>query len=241
MEDLPNEISSLVDFDKAFVAQYIDHISEKKNLFFLYTRYSCHNEISHVHKIGRHIFSPKFGLLIINGLNVQLDCTILSYSASLPLQHLFVQFLFLSNIGLHNLLNSYLIRFLPAAGKLFNLQAVFSHSQSGQLGTKLLSIVLLPIRNILLYPPCALSIGTQEMLQFRMQLVLCGIADSYLLLLQLPSSKLLKLQLCGSTSSVVVFTTFGSYLFSFVYGVSSIFNRLSIYKYMCICCLYILF
>lgn len=96
--------------------------------------------------------------------------------------------------------NFFLIDFLPAAGKLFNLWAVFFLSQSGQFGIKLLSIVLLHIRNILSYLPCDLSIDTWEMLQFRMQLVPFGIGDSCLLLLQLPLSKLLKLPFMCLTS-----------------------------------------
>ena len=102
--------------------------------------------------------------------------------------------------------NVFLINFLPAAGKLFNLWAVFFLSQSGQFGIKLLSIVLLHIRNILSYLPYDLSIDTWEMLQFLMQLVPFGIGDSCLLLLQLPLSKLLKLPFMCLTSFIVAET-----------------------------------
>jgi len=77
-----------------------------------------------------------------------------------------------------------------AAGKLFSLLVAFSLNLSGQHGTRQLNIVLSPISNILSFHLYDLSIDTWVMLQFLMRLVLFGIADSYLSLLQQPLSKL---------------------------------------------------
>lgn len=81
------------------------------------------------------------------------------------------------------------LRFLKsikcAVGKTFNLSVVFSLNQSGQHGTKLLSIVPLPISNTLSYLPCGPNIDTWEMLQFLLLQGLFGNGDSCLWLHQL--------------------------------------------------------
>lgn len=78
---------------------------------------------------------------------------------------------------------------LNAVGKTFNLSVVFSLSQNGQHGTKLLSIVPLPISSTLLYHPCVPSIDTWETLHFLLLQGLFGNGDSCLWLHQLQLSK----------------------------------------------------
>lgn len=82
-------------------------------------------------------------------------------------------------------------KFDIAVGRLFNLLVDFFHSPSGQLGTRLLSIVLLHITSTLSSHPYGRSIGALGMWRFLVLLVLSGIADSCLLLLQLLLSKII--------------------------------------------------